>query len=97
MWGRIREKVAVYRCVSEWPSVISHISRYEPRGDSGTATATLIFASPRPRFYQFPLPFSTTSSKSFVHLSASSRERIGSVCRIFTFLSGDGALVFEGT
>src|SRR5712691_6937163 len=97
MIGRIRYKVAGYQCVSEWPSVISHISRYEPRGASGTATATLIFASPRARYYQFPLRFSTTSSKSFVHLSVSSSERIGSVCTIFTFLSGEGAFVFEGT
>src|SRR5712691_8072153 len=42
MIGRIRYKVAGYQCVSEWPSVISHISRYEPRDASGTATATLI-------------------------------------------------------
>src|SRR5882762_7455103 len=55
------------------------------------------FASPRPRYYQFPLRFSTTSSKSFVHLSLSSSERTGSVCRIFTFLRREGALVFEGT
>src|SRR5439155_15746142 len=47
MMGRIRYNVAGYQCVSEWPSVISHISRYEPRGASGTATARLIgFSSP---------------------------------------------------
>src|SRR5438046_5082437 len=45
--GRIRERVAGYQCGSEWPSVISHISRYEPRGAAGTATARLMrFSSP---------------------------------------------------
>src|SRR5438046_4079299 len=45
--GRIRERVAGYQCGSEWPSVISDISRYEPRGAAGTATASLMrFSSP---------------------------------------------------
>src|SRR5712691_3033370 len=87
MIGRIRYKVAGYQCVSEWPSVISHISRYEPREAPGTATATLIRFS-----WAAILSISCALQHGVLEklrpLLGFVERSDGSVCRIFTLLSG---------